>query len=443
MKTKLLSLWESVHTSFWFLPTVMALAAIGLSVGMVRLDRSISVDIPLLNEFLYPGGAEGARLVLSTIAGSMITVAGVTFSITIVALTLASSQFGPRLLRSFMADKGNQVVLGTFVGTFIYCLLVLRTVQGADRETAFVPELAVTVGIVLALAGFGVLIYFFHHASTSIQSERVVDTVYRELISEINRTFPETPAQAEPVLVPVEQPGELGTHEEAITVAAVSSGYLRAIDTEGLMSLATAHDLVIRLVRRPGDFIFEQTPLARVAGGGEVDSYIYNQVQHAFVLGTYRSLKQDVEFPIQQLVDMALRALSPSLNDPYTAMNCIDRLGAGICHLNARHSPPRHRYDQAGRLRLIVDVYTYEGIVDAAFNQIRQNARRSVAVNIRLLETLQAIAATARRDEQRKVIRRHAEMIHRAGREAAREESDRNDLEERFQEVLQKLGTIG
>ncbi len=118
MKTKLLSLWESVHTSFWFLPTVMAIAAVGLSVGMVRLDRSVSVDTPLLREFLYPGGAEGARLVLSTIAGSMITVAGVTFSITIVALTLASSQFGPRLLRSFMADKGNQVVLGTFVGTF-------------------------------------------------------------------------------------------------------------------------------------------------------------------------------------------------------------------------------------------------------------------------------------------------------------------------------------
>jgi uncharacterized membrane protein len=170
---------------------------------------------------------------------------------------------------------------------------------------------------------------------------------------------------------------------------------------------------------------------------------VREQVRRAFVLGKYRSLEQDVEFPVQQLVDMALRALSPSLNDPYTAVNCIDRLGAAICHLNTRQPASPYRYDHAGNLRLILDVHTYEGILDAAFNQIRQSAKRSIGVNIRLLETLGAIAVTARGDDQRKVIQCHAEMIHRTAQEALTEEHDREDLEQRFHAVMEKLNSAG
>ncbi len=442
MRAKLGSLWESVHTSFWFIPALMVVLSIGLAYAVVWLDRSVSLKAMQVGELVYPGGPEGARLVLSTIAGSTITVAGVTFSITIAALTMASSQFGPRLLRSFMADKGNQVVLGTFVGTFVYCLLVLRTVH--DSNSVFVPEIAVTGGIVLALASFGVLIYFFHHASSSIQAEQVVDTIYRELLTVIDATFPkDSDVRSGPVGAEGPQERRATAGEDGITVLADESGYLRTVDVKGLLSLACDHDLVIRLACRPGDFVFEQTPLAVLAGMQETDAHTRRQVRRAFVLGKYRSLEQDAEFPVQQLVDMALRALSPSLNDPYTAVNCIDRLGAAICHLNSRQSPSPYQYDEAGRLRVIRDVYTYEGIIDAAFNQIRQSVSRSVGVSIRLLETLRAIAATARRENQRQVIRRHAEMIHRAGREGLTEKKDLDDLDERFQGVMRKLTSPG
>jgi uncharacterized membrane protein len=452
MKTRLQSIWESIHTSFWFFPAVISVFAIGLAYGIVRLDRAASLEDWGLGAYFYPGGPEGARLVLSTIAGSTITVAGVTFSITIAALTMASSQFGPRLLRNFMADKGNQIVLGTFVGTFIYCLVVLRTIQDNNGDS-FVPEIAVTCGIVLALTSFGVLIYFFHHASSSIQAEQVVDTIYRELILEIDHTFPEEsevslvegapPSDRGQGLRDAERSSEAFLREHSLVVFAENSGYLRAVDVESLISMASDRDLLIRLLYRPGDFVFVNTPLALVGPETSVDDHVHKHVRRAFILGKYRSLEQDVEFPVQQLVDMALRALSPSLNDPYTAVNCIDRLGAAICHLNGRESPPSHRYDKEGRLRLILDVHTYEGIMDAAFNQIRQSANRSPAASIRLLEALQAIAVTTSRKERREVIRVHAELIHRASQKGLNEQKDREDLEERFREVLEKLEDAG
>jgi uncharacterized membrane protein len=435
MKAKVQSLWESIHTSFWFLPAVLTVLAIGLSIGTVQLDRSISWNAQRVGEFLYPGGGQGARLVLSTIAGSTITVAGVTFSITIAALTMAGSQFGPRLLRNFLADKGNQVVLGTFVGTFIYCLLVMRTIADFE-EGQFIPRIAITFGIVLALASFLVLIYFFHHASSSIQAEQVVDTIFRELMLEIDHTFPQ--GQGPQAGAP-ERPPQVGRDEHAFTVLAEASGYVRVVDVEGLLALAIERDLRIQLRHRPGDFVFEGTPLAMLAGARPIDEAVPRRVRQAFLLGKYRSLKQDVEFPVQQLVDMALRALSPSLNDPYTAVNCLDRLGAAICHLNGRQPASAYRYDDQGRLRLIRDVPTYEGILDAAFTLIRQNLQRSLGVSIRLLEILQAIAVTATGDTQRQAVRLHAQMVYRAGLESLTEEKDRRDLEERFRQVMENL----
>jgi uncharacterized membrane protein len=443
MRAKLSNLWESIHTSLWFFPSIIAALGVGAAYGIIQLDRSAFLTGSRLEHWFYLGGPEGARLVLSTIAGSTITVVGVAFSITIAALAMAGSQFGPRLLRSFMADKGNQTVLGTFISTFIYCLIVLRTIRD-DSDVVFVPDKAVTFGIILALFSFGILIYFFHHVSSSMQAEHVVNILYRELIAEIDRTFPPM-SQAEHG--PVESKaleGREGPHAIAgglhVMVHATESGYLRALDAQSLLSLATERNVVIRVQYRPGDFVFEKNPITIVEGRDRLDEPAQKRIRRAFAVGEYRSLEQDVEFPIQQLVDMALRALSPSLNDPYTAVNCIDRLGAAICHLCDRQTPPPRWYDKDGRLRLILDVPTYEGIVDAAFNQIRQSAADNIAASIRLLEALQAIAVVTSGPKQRKVIRRHAEMIHHACQKALTEQKDRDDIEERFREVLQRLG---
>lgn len=435
MNRRFQSLWESLHTSFWFLPTLMAAVAIGLAYGIVRLDRSVSWDGRAIRAFFYPGGPEGARLVLSTIAGSTITVAGVTFSITIAALTMASSQFGPRMLRSFLADKGNQIVLGTFVATFIYCLLVLRTIRDVDIGT-FVPEIAVTFGLALALVSFGVLIYFFHHASSSIQAEQVVETVYSELVDAMHATFPE---KQESIPGPSPESSPPGPGDESAVVPALTSGYLKAVDDRGLVSVAVEQDLIVRLQYRPGQFVFEQTPLATVTGQRRANTDVHRKIRKACVTGAYRSLEQDVEFPIQQLVDMALRALSPSLNDPYTAVNCIDRLGAAICRLNSLEPARSHHYDRQGNLRLVRPVPTYESVLDSAFGPIRRGAARNFTAAVRLLEALSGIAVTSRSERQREALRRHVEMVHHLCREASAEPRDRDLMESRYQAVIRAL----
>ncbi|MBC7706367.1 MAG: DUF2254 domain-containing protein, partial [Rhodoferax sp.] len=173
MKTQPYKFWDRLRSSLWFVPATMAFLAVALAVAAVELDKAVADDWLLSLGWSYSGGAEGASLVLGTVAGSMIAIAGAVFSMTLVALSLASSQLGPRLLRNFMRDTVNQVVLGTFVATFVYCLLVLRTIRRAD-EVAFVPHLSVTIGVLLAIVSVGVLIYFIHHISVSIQADQVV-----------------------------------------------------------------------------------------------------------------------------------------------------------------------------------------------------------------------------------------------------------------------------
>jgi uncharacterized membrane protein len=190
MKTLLLKYWDRLRSSLWFLPAAMACLAVALAVSAVELDKAVADDWLQRLSWIYSGGAEGASLLLGTVAGSMIAIAGTVFSMTLVALSLASSQLGPRLLRNFMRDRSNQVVLGTFVATFVYCLLVLRTIRRAD-EVAFVPHLAVSIGVLLAIASVGVLIYFIHHISVSIQADQVVARVGRVLEDGIDRLFPQ------------------------------------------------------------------------------------------------------------------------------------------------------------------------------------------------------------------------------------------------------------
>lgn len=234
--TRLRALWEYRRGTYWAIPSAMAVSALGLSVGMIQLDEAATARLVDRLSWVYTGGPEGARAVLSTIAASMITVAGVTFSITIVALPLASQQFG-RLLRSFLRDLGNQVVLGTFVSTFIYCLLVLRTVRGSDDED-FVPHLAVTVGVVLAMLSLGVLIFFIHHVATSIQASRIIANVADDLEGAINRLFPdaigEDSATASWGGTPPDESSAVD--ERSREVRATATGYVQAIDAQGLMA---------------------------------------------------------------------------------------------------------------------------------------------------------------------------------------------------------------
>ncbi|NDJ15918.1 DUF2254 domain-containing protein [Myxacorys almedinensis] len=431
---KLSKFWDSLRSSYWFLPSLMVGGAIALAVAMLTVDRAYETDLKQMG-WLYSGGTDGARSMLSAIAGSMVSVAGTAFSITIVALQLASSSFGPRLLKNFMQDLGNQLVLGTFIGTFIYCLLVLRTIRGEDYDF-FIPQVSITVGVVLAIVGVGVLIYFIHHASTIIQVSQVIANVGSDLDHAIDRLFPEKIGQPSPRQVS-EIPQQFGA--KSTPIYSTEKGYLQVIDDEQLMKTARQFDLLLRLETRPGQYLIQGSALASVYPSDRVDQALTEQINKAFVFGKERSEQQDVLFPVEQLVEIALRALSPGINDPFTAIRCVDRLSAGLCHLAQRNIPPSCRYDDDHNLRVLAEPVKFEEMVHCAFNSIRQYGKSDSMVTLRLLDAIALIATYAEQPKHQAALRHHAEMIRRSSREAMSEECDRAEVESHYQHALAAL----
>ncbi len=443
MKALLLKYWDRVRSSLWFVPAVMACLAVALAFIAVELDKAVAEDWLHRLGWSYSGGAEGASLLLGTVAGSMIAIAGTVFSMTLVALSLASSQLGPRLLRNFMRDTANQVVLGTFLATFVYCLLVLRTIRRTD-EVAFVPHLSVSIGVLLAMVSIGVLIYFIHHVAVSIQADEVVARVGRELASGIDRLFPGRLGEPESAasIVPSEAGLPAAFAHEARSVAAPEDGYLQLIDVDALMALAFEQDLLLRLERRPGHYVVKGRALVMVWPGHRVTEALVDKVNAAFVLGNQRSAAQDVEFSFNQLVEIAVRALSPGINDPFTAIACVDRLGSALCRLARRDRPSTLRFDRHGRLRLVAPGSSFAGIVDAAFNQIRQCARSNPAVAIRMLDAIAQIACHLQSAPDAACLQRHADMIVRGAREAVPEAADVRAVEAAFMAATQALSAF-
>lgn len=434
---KLGNVWDSLRASYWFVPTVMAIGAVILSTVMLAID---SAEIQILKDlrWIYTGGPSGARQVLSTVAGSMATVATTAFSITIVALQLASSNFGSRLLRNFMQDTGNQVVLGSFVSTFVYSLLVLRTIHDESFDL-FVPQLSITVGMSLAILSIGVLIYFIHHAATMIQASHVIAEVSDELHDAIDRLFPEpigeeAPNHCQPMS---EIPKDFAS--VAIPIKAERTGYLQVVDDVSLMKLAKQQDLIIHLQLRPGQFVIQGSEIAKAYPADRVDAEVAKRLNGALILGSERIEQQDVEFPVDQLVETAVRALSPGVNDPFTAIRCIDRLGAGLCRLAQREMPSPYRYDDEKTLRVIAEPVTFDILVNAALNPIRQYAKPDVAVTVRLLNALRTIASCTSNSTQRAILQRHADMIFRGSEIGLSEECDRNDVKAQYDRVMQAL----
>lgn len=434
---KLSKFWDTLQSSYWFLPSLMAVAGMGLAFSMLALDQAEAVKTGELS-WIYRGGPEGARGLLSAVASSMATVAATAFSITIVALQLAASNFGPRLLRNFMQDTGNQIVLGTFIATFLYCLLVLRTIHGEDYNL-FVPQLSVTIGIVLAIASIGVLIYFIHHASTIIQASHVIASVAEELDSAIDRLFPEDVGQGAPasdrhkIAIPKD------FHTEACPIKSSHTGYLQVIDDQLLLKLATQYDLLFYLKLKPGEFMVKGQPLLLAYPGEYTHPKLLHQVNQAFLVGKERTEQQDIEFPINQLVEIALRALSPGINDPFTAIRCIDRLGAALIQLVQRPIPSAYRYDDASKLRVIAEPVPFETLVDLAFSPIRRYAVSDVVVTVRLLRAIASVASHAANFQYFSILRQHAEQVFQGGQNQLREECDRQFLEDQYQTFLAVL----
>lgn len=428
--------WEYLRGTYWAVPSAMAMAAVVLSVGMIQLDEAVTAALLDHLSWVYTGGPEGARAVLSTIAGSMMTVAGVTFSITIVALTLASQQFGPRLLRNFLRDLGNQIVLGTFVSTFLYCLLVLRTIRGTD-DSEFVPHLAVTLGVVLAMLSLGVLIFFIHHVATSIQASRIIAKVASDLEVAANQLFPDRLGHADTDLTEEANPAAIvsaGTGDSR-TVHATTAGYVQAIDGERLMAVACEQDVSLRLHVRPGAFVRNGTVLMTVCACTFRDNWTDGPFRSVVIVGAERSGTQDIEFFINQLTELAVRALSPGINDPATARSCIDRLEQALCNLASRRFPSPIREDADHAPRVIGCSVTFALLVESAFSEIGRYSQSSVSVTCRLLEAVRNISACVMRSIDRRPLAAQAAAIVERSRLTDMATCDRLRIETRYEDA--------
>jgi len=430
VKTRLFNFWEAIHTTYWFVPTLIVSLGVILALVLVYLGEHGMVG-PAQFEWLRQTSPAGARTLLATLSGSIITVAGVAFSVTIVALTLASSQFGPRLLRNFMRDGGNQFVLGSFLATFAYCVIVLRTIQ--DNGIVFVPHLAIAVASVLALINIGVLIYFIHHVASAINASQVIDGVATELEQTIDRLFPDDYAPG----AEADDVTDFDT-DESVTVSIKRSGYIQAIDAVPLLNVAKKHGWMIKLLQRPGKFVTPGMPLVLVNTQNELSDEIEKTIARAALLGPRRTPEQDVEFLIHQLVEIALRALSPGVNDPFTALDCVDRLGGALIILAQRQLPSALCCDDSGRCRLLIDPPTFPGLADAAFDQMRQYGASSMAVSLRLLEVIALVLPHAVRPGDQDSLEKHARMIRDACLHQHDEQHDHDDLKRRY-DVIENL----
>ncbi len=417
---------EDVGSSLWAVPSALTLLIVGLAWTTVEVDKLMLAAGRSDLYFAFAGGAAGARGVLEAIASTTITVTGVVFSITMVAMQLASTQYTSRVLRSFTGDRGNQIVLGVFIATFTYALLVLRTVRSASQDgQVFVPSLSVGVAILLALTSVGLLIYFIHHASRSIQVSTIVDRAARDTLALIDHVFPDPfdPAQAEEcgprTGLPIEQPD---------TVSSDGAGYLQAVDTDALSSLAHDKRLILRVEPRVGEFVLPGATLVSAWPAGLRDDDMCQAVQRAFVLGPERTLQEDVEFGLQQIADIALRALSPGINDPTTATTCIDRLAEVLVRLGTRNLPDLLEKREDGQLVLVATTVSFESAASVCFVQIGHHVAEHPTLACHLLTTLGAVA-TSLTPERRPTLTSQAQQILHATLQRTDQARDRSALE--------------
>ncbi|HXM41116.1 MAG TPA: DUF2254 domain-containing protein [Bryobacteraceae bacterium] len=346
---------------------------------------------------LFPSHADPqvAQIILGGIAGSIMTVVSIVFAIMLMTLTLASMQFSPRIIVSFVQDRVTQWTLGIFLGTFLYCIAALPAARSLPHP--FAPVFTVMVAMLLAVACVGWLLFFIHHISRAISVNHIVDRIAADTIAMIDETMP-WPHRPERL-------GEAaaGSNWEATIVNSVS-GYIRFVDRKRLVELAKTYRVKINVLRRVGHFVPAGVPLLAVSKDGRLTPEGLAELRGAFDFGPTRTLQQDVEFGVLQIVDIALKAISPAVNDPSTAINCVDQLSAITIRFAAHEPPDAVLYDPPGTARVFIPWIGFDRLLEAAFEQIRLYSKSDVAVSLRLLRALGDIAATTPDPDYRRML---------------------------------------
>ena len=434
MNAALIKLYQDVRGSYWFVPAVMALAALMLASGAGFIDSVLTggwlYSLPLVSS-AHP---DDLRAVLGAIAGSMITVAGVTFSMTVAAVSYASAQFGPRLIGNFMRDRGNQITLGTFIATFVYCIAILGTVESglngnvSGGEPAL-PKVSFLIALLLALGSVSVLIYFIHHIPETINIGNITSDIGRELLDGIDSLFPEELGEDPPDNAVADRSAMSGPPAE---IPATRTGYIQAIDEAALIRTAREADILLRVECRPGHFVTREKIVLHVWPAARVDDEIRARLQRAFAIGRARTATQDTLFLADQLVEIMSRALSPGVCDPFTAINCVDWLEAALSECACRPPPAAERFDGDGTLRVIASPVTFEIVVEAIADRSLQYVASDRNAAIRMMRAFGEIAATADRAACRDIIARRAEQLAAAATEKFGAEILREHIDEEY-----------
>jgi uncharacterized membrane protein len=424
MLLRLTAIWQSIRSSLWAVAAGMVCMAIALAIaaGNVQVGQG---DDPVW--YLYSGTAENAPQFMSHLVTAMITMATLAISITMVVLTLAAQQLGPRLIHTFMRDWHTQVSLGLFVATVIYLLLVLRSTYGLEDR---VPNLAVTIGTALVFVCIVVMLVFVHHLARSIIADNVIQNVGSQLDSEIRRLLPERDDRPEPA------PWQ-SIRNEGAPVHMRSGGYVQALEFDELLRIACAADVLIEFDIRAGNHVVAGSIAGWIRPAAKATDELRHKVASRILIGHERNSVQDLEYSIRHLVEIAVRALSPGVNDPYTAMAVIDRLTISIGRVMTRGRAKDTWEDEQGAVRVKAPVSTFEGITDAAFHQIRQHAGQSPDVLIRLVEKISQLTELADASQGR-LLAKHLQLVINAARRGIEEKADLQALEERAAAAMEQ-----
>lgn len=413
----------------WLIPAIMGVLSIALAIALV------SFEIPWLDPqaegmwWLYSGDTGTALDLLSTLLGGLITMMTLVISVTFVTLILAASQLGPRLILNFIGDRAIQAVIGLFLASILFEITVLRSVDG-DGD---VPHLAVTTGSVLAILCLAALLYYVHKIARAIISDTVVQRVGNDLRNATIREFSEksdgdaADAEAAPGL------------PKLCDLSIGKSGYVQVVDYSQLLAVARRNDIVLRVNVRAGHFVIPENAHIEVFGNEPLSKDEESCLLSAIVVGVERSPAQDLEFSIRQLVEVALRALSPGINDPFTAITVLDQLGANFQLILSRQLPPTNFYDENGKLILVCDRLDASGLAETAFAQIRQAAVGKPDVLIHLTDTIRRIAPSAATKSARDALKDQLQRLKETVEQGGNTPTDERAIEKRIENALAAL----
>ncbi len=441
MKTRIVYWWDLLRGQLWFIPSVMALFAFALACLTISVDRRIEAGTEDLLPWLATTPAS-SRVVLGALIGALVTVLGLAFSLTMLAVSQTATQYGPRLIRTVFDRNVTQYVMGMYLSTIVFCMLVLRSIRDFEADTGedFTPNISVLIAQAAGAMCLFALLAFANHVAKCMRAELLVERVYKDAMLAIEELCRERSSyDAIESAEEDRKGGEFGSGP-VFTLTSKTTGYLQAVEYDQLLRNAAQGDATVRVQVRPGDFVHDGGQLAEIRSTNAVDladSDSELEYQRAFLFGRVRTPRQDVESAIWELVETGVRALSPGVNDPFTAINVIDYLSAVMRRLASANWPADLLQDSEGVPRVQLRGLTFTNMLDAGFDQLRQNAGSSVAVHCRLLEGLLAIIQVTEDEERQMAVLRQADLVFEQARSSVDQSADLRDISQRFEQILE------